>query len=104
MVSNDLILLTLALPNLKFPCLVGVHYFLGVMYGYENILFLFYNFISFIVVSLFCLAALGGPYPLLLVVHVPFLCFFGIREMLAHILDIYEWPRQVIPLTYGFDP
>ena len=92
MVSNYLILLTLALPNLEFTCLVGVHYFIGVIYGYKNILFLFYNFISFIFVSLFCLAALGGTDPLSLVVHVPFLRFFGIREMIAHILDIYEWP------------
>ena len=62
------------------------------MYGYENILLLFYNFIYFIVVRLSRLAALSGPYPLLLVAHVPFLHFLRLREMLAHIFDIYEWP------------
>ena len=62
------------------------------MYGYENILFLFFNLIYFIVVSLFRLAALGGPDPLSLVAHVPFMRFFRLREIIAHILDIYEWP------------
>ena len=62
------------------------------MYSYEIILFLFLDFISFIVVSMFRLAALGGPDPLSLVTHVSFMRFFRLREMIAHILDIYEWP------------
>ena len=59
------------------------------MYGYENILFLFYNLIYFIVGRLPHLEALGGTDYLLLVVHAPFIRFLRIREMLAHIPDIY---------------
>ena len=62
------------------------------MYVYKNILFLFYIFISFIVDRLSRLADLGGPDPLSLVAHVPFLRFLILREILAHIFDIYEWP------------
>ena len=43
----------------------------------------------FIVGRLSCLAAPGGPYYLLLVAHVPLLCFLRFGEMFVHIIDIY---------------
>ena len=60
------------------------------MYGHENILFLFYNIIYFIVRRLSRLSALGEPYSLSFVVHVTSLLFLRLREMFAHIFDIYE--------------
>ena len=79
MMRNDLILLLPDWLNQKCPCLVGVHCVLWFVYSYENIRFLLFNFISFIVVTVFRLEALGGPDPLSLVTHVPFLRFFILR-------------------------
>ena len=103
MMGKYLVLLPSSRSNRELSCLVCVHCVFCFIYGYENILFLFYwlngvfkctffvcfQCTIFIFGRLYCLAAPGGPYSLTLVAHVPLLCFLRFREMFVHILDIY---------------
>ena len=46
----------------------------------------------------------GGLNNLSLSPHVPLLCFFRSRENVSDILGADDWPREIIPFSYGFDP
>ena len=109
-----LVLFPLAGSNRELSCLICVHCVFCAVDSYEIILSIFYWFkgvfrwnffvcfqcIIFIFGRLSCLAAPGGTYTLLLVEHVPLLCFLRFGDMFVHIIDIYESPRDVVSLAY----
>ena len=89
----------------EFTCLICVHGLFHVICRYQfvmpSLMLVFYFVFTWCLRRLYWFV---GEDALYFPPHVPLLCFFRFKEKFSDIIGVDEWPREIIPLSGGFEP